>query len=204
MTNGFQKIPKAHVSEGFTPLAPQKPQFNTSRDLKLKNNQISFKEPSPVLRIDFDLPNQPLSRSNSNSVPDNSESEFIYLNEDSAPPRKQKSFLRRFAVFIIFLVLFAGSLNVTYNYLLGRGFGISNPLARQQAVATTNANLRSEPSTKTDDNIIGLVTKDSRLSVIRSSGSWYEVEIIQQGRQAENAVESGRGWIHASTIKISE
>ena len=205
LTNGFHKIPKAHVSEGFTPLAPQKPQFNTSRDLKLKNNQISFKEPSPVLRIDFDLPHQPLSKNNSNFVPDAAESEFIYINEDSAPPQKRKSILRRFAVFTIFLVLFAGSLFVTYNYLLGRGvLGISNPLNRQQAVATTNANLRSDPTSKTDDNIIGVVTKDSRLRIIRSSGIWYEVEIIQQGRQAENAVESGRGWIHGSLIKISE
>lgn len=205
VTNGFQKIPKAHVSEGFTPLAPQKPQFNTSRDLKFKNNQISFKEPSPVLRIDFDSPGQPLSKTgNSNSLAETAEPDFIYPGEDSASERKRKSFLRRFAVFAIFLVLFAGSLFVTYNYLLGRGFGISNPLARQQAVATTNANLRSEPTTRNDDNIIGMVTKDSRLSVIRSNGSWYEVEIIQQGRQAENAIETGRGWIHGSTIKISE
>ena len=203
-TNGFHKIPKAHVSEGYTPLAPQKPQFNTSRDLKFKNDHISFKEPSPVLKIDFDSPGQPLSKNNSNSVPDTAESEFVYPGEDGVPRQKQKSFLRRFAVFAIFLVLFAGSLFVTYNYLLGRGVGISNPFAKQQAVATTNANLRSEPTTKSDDNIIGIVTKDSRLSVIRSNGNWYEVEIIQQGRQAENALESGRGWIHGSTVKISE
>jgi serine/threonine-protein kinase len=36
--NRLSKNPKAHVSQGYTPLAPQKPSFNTSRDLKLKNN----------------------------------------------------------------------------------------------------------------------------------------------------------------------
>lgn len=204
ISNGLHKIPKAHVAEGFTPLAPQKPKFNTSRDLKISNNQLSYKEPSPVLRIDFDLPGQPLSEKNSNPLPEPAEPGFIDQGEDGAAPRKRKSFLRRFAVFAIFLVLFAGSLFVTYNYLLGRGVpGVFNP-SRQQAVATMNANLRSDPNSRTRDNIIGYVTENSRLRVIRANGSWYEVEIVQKGIPDENALESGRGWIHNSTIKINE
>ena len=205
ITNRLYKSPKAHVSEGYTPLAPQKPSFNTSRDLKFKNNQISFKEPSPVLRIDFDSLKQPLSNNDFNSPPDTAQPEFISNNEEIAKPQKKKTFLRRFAVFTIFLVLFAGSLYATYNYLLGRGIlpSISNPLGRQQAVAVRDVNLRSDPTAKSDGNIIGLVTKDSRLKVLRSNGIWYEVEIIRQGRQADNAGDSGRGWVY-KYIEISE
>ena len=36
------------------------------------------------------------------------------------PIRRRKPF-RRFTYFVIFLVIFAGSLYATYNYLLGRG-----------------------------------------------------------------------------------
>src|SRR5215204_1213183 len=43
--------PKAHVARGYTPLAPQKPDFNTSRELKFQNNQI-LKNPALVVKVD--------------------------------------------------------------------------------------------------------------------------------------------------------
>ncbi len=200
------KNPKAHVSQGYTPLAPQKPSFNTSRDLKLKNNQLSYKDPSPVLRIDFDSLNNPLSDTNSNLSPQIIEREEVSKDEEIYKIKKQHPFLRRFAVFAVFLVLFAGSLYATYNYLLGINVfpAISNPFVRQQAIALTDVNLRSDPSARSDNNIIGVVTKDSRLNIINSNESWYQIEVVQQGRQADNAVNASRGWVFARYVEISE
>jgi serine/threonine protein kinase len=97
--------PKAHVSQGFSPLAPRKPSFNTSRDLELKNNRLSYKAPSPVLRIDFDSLNQPLSNKTDNSPPEIFENgEISNGGEEIYKNKKQKPFLRRLAAFAIFLV----------------------------------------------------------------------------------------------------
>lgn len=202
----FNKIPKAQVSKGYTPLAPQKPHFNTSRDLKLKTDQIVGQGPSPVLKIEFDSINYPLEQSQTNAQPRTEEPEFIYESEAKASPRKKKSLLRRVAVFTLFLVLFAGSLYATYNYLLGRGVlpSVSNPFARQRAVAVTDVNLRSDPSAKTDSNIIGLVTKDSRLNIIRSNENWYEVSIVRQGRPIDETGNAERGWVYGKYIEIGE
>ena len=217
VTTNLHGIPKAHVSRGYTPLAPQKPRFNTSRELKYKNNELSYKLPSPVLRIDFDNLDQPLTKTvnqapggTNNFIPENRENKFEPpvnpVDEQFQEPVKRNALLRRFAAFAILLVLFAGSLYATYNYLLGTNIfpAISNPFKNQTAVALTDVNFRSEPTSRTNDNIIGIITKDSRLNVLRTEDGWCEVEIIEQGRQADNAAGSGRGWGFGRNIEINQ
>lgn len=204
VTSPLHKLPQAHISEGYTPLAPQKPRFNTSRDLKLKSGQLAYKAPSPVLKIDFEGLNQPLTDRNKNH-PTIVESEFPPEYEEASSPVKQKNFLRKFAVFVVFLILFAGSLYATYNYLLGRGIfpGIgSSSVAQKTGTANTDVNLRPEPSISNDP--IGVVTKYSRVKIISERNNWYEIDIIEQGRQADNSITTGRGWVYGRYIDINQ
>jgi serine/threonine protein kinase len=197
-------VPQAHVSKGYTPLAPIRPRFNTSRDLKINNNSISEKAPIVVRLDDLKTNQSPLAQ------PEIAEVQTSPISQISIPqPRKKHgNFLRRFATFIIFIGLFAGILYATHNYLRGRGIlpSVTNPFARQEATALMDINLRSEPDK--DSAQIGLVTKDSRLQIAATDGNWYKISIIEQGSQPRNPLAS-EGWISGKarngddTIKFS-
>lgn len=182
-------IPQAHVAKGYTPLAPQKPHFNTSQDLKLKTN-LSVANHAPLV---VPIANAPTIE---NPKPQPAVLENLPVLEESseaAPPKKNR-LLRRVAALAIFISLFAGILYSTHNYLRGRGVlpSVTNPFAAQQAVALTNINLRSEPNKNSDQ--IGLVTKDSRLKITGSENGWYRVSVVEQGSQPNNDSASD-GWI---------
>ena len=183
-------IPQAHVAKGYTPLAPQKPHFNTSQDLKLKNLSVADRAPLVV----------PIAKANLADAPP---SQPPILEKVSAPsaddfsviaPRKKNRLVRRLTALMIFICAFAGILYSTHNYLRGRGIlpSISNPFSTQQATALMNINLRSEPNRNSDQ--IGLVTKDSRLKIVDSENGWYKVNIVEQGSQPDNN-SANEGWI---------
>ncbi|MEP6903404.1 MAG: serine/threonine-protein kinase, partial [Actinomycetota bacterium] len=116
--------PKAHVARGYTPLAPQQPKFNTSKELKFQNNQI-LKNPALVVKVDHGLnlnqfQNQQLNNIPISPPPAIADDAPLYELEIETPKRK-KSFLRRFAVILIVLSIFTGILFGTHSYLRGRG-----------------------------------------------------------------------------------
>lgn len=204
VSNRLHKTPQAHISKGYTPQAPNKPRFNTTRDLKMKTGQIGLKDPSPVLRVDFDNLHQPLAHNQQNPLPAESKPDFTSEYEDASPPRKQKGFLRKFAIFAIFLILFAGSLYATYNYLLGRGIlpRISSSFPQRTGTANNDVNLRPAPTVNNEP--IGVVTKNSRVVIVDEQNNWYEINIIEQGRQADDAVINGHGWVYGKYIDLIE
>ena len=114
------------------------------------------------------------------------------------PAKRKRTFLRRLAVFVIFIAIFAGLLYATHNYLRGRGIlpEISNPFSRQEAIALTDINLRPEPNA--NKRAIGIVTKDSSLRIISVNENWCEVVIIEHGRPKENDW-AERGWVSRKT-----
>ncbi len=183
-------IPQANIAKGYTPLAPQRPHFNTSQDLKLKNLSIADRAPLVV----------PIDKANISEIPKSQppviEKETAPILEEYSNPkaRKSKVFVRRLMTLLIFVGVFAGILYSTHNYLRGRGIlpSINNPFSTQQAVALMNINLRSEPNRNSDQ--IGLVTKDSRLKIVDSENGWYKVNIIEQGSQPDTNSANG-GWI---------
>ena len=199
-------LPQAHVAVGYTPLAPQRPRFNTSRELKLNNLLEENRAPLVV----------PITTANVNPVPPPQQSPQISESEISPEPvivykpaKRKNAALRRLAAFAVLIGMFAGILYATHNYLRGRDIlpSITNPFATyEEAIALTDINLRTESSRNSEQ--IGLVTKDSRLKILGSEGNWYKVSIIEQGTFRPGGDSVKQGWISGKsgngddTIKI--
>ncbi|MGI8639607.1 MAG: protein kinase domain-containing protein [Pyrinomonadaceae bacterium] len=192
-------IPQPHVAKGYTPHAPQRPRFNTSRDLKINPNLLAAGNLPLVVKL-----------GTNNQIPGNQpqliEKEPVREPEiiSQTKPQRRRSSVRRFAVFIIFIGLFAGILYGTHNYLRGRGIlpEIRNPFKQQTGVANTDVNLRSSPSNKNDP--IGVVTKDSRVRIVSSQDNWYEVDIIEHGRPKLKPEFAENGWVSGKYIDVQE
>ena len=185
--------PQAHVAKGYTPLAPQKPEFNSARDIRINPNlsNLAYKAATdPVVELkNGHEPKYPAIR------PDNKPKENLpVLEEYSAPRRKRRFFVRFFTVLVV-LAAFAGILLVTNYYLSRSGAwsSISNPFASQEGVATRNIPLRADSNKKADQ--IGWVNKDTRLKIENSDSGWYKVTILGQNGQPDGSVQPNQGWV---------
>ena len=214
-----QKLPEApqpHVARGYSPLAPQQPRFNTSRELKLKHafgpritvptaggpevgSELNRVVPTerlinrppiyqPPRQMDHGLVNEP---------------PIAIVEEDAVvPPKRKRSWTRRFATFAILLVIFAGGLYGTSAFLRSRGIlpAVSNPFTAKTGRANTDINLRPEPNANNDP--IGLVTKDSRVRIIKAQNNWYQVDVLEQGRQRDTPLATNRGWLNGRYVDL--
>jgi len=203
------QTPQAHVAKGYTPLAPQVPQFKNTSDLR-QNPKLSAMANAPVVvRL-----NEARQSNNIQTSPPLILEKQTLVYEDEiiyqAPPRPRSSFLRRSLVFLTIIGLFAGMLYATSLYLRGRSIlpQINNPFASaQEATALMDINLRAEPNKNSDQ--IGIVTKDSRVKINGSDGNWYKISIVEQGSQPD-APTVADGWISGKarngedTIKLSK
>lgn len=192
-----------HVARGYTPFSPEKPSFDTSRDLRLKNPGGTDR-PSLVVRVDE---GQDMALAKGVAEAPQSQKPLASDNparraEAPQPTVKKKNFLRRAATFVILLGIFAGVLFGTHAFLRGRGLlpEIRNPFGSQTGVANTDVNLRPDPSTNSDP--IGLVTRNSKVKIVNSQNNWYQVDIIEQGRTLNNHSGATRGWINGKFIDI--
>lgn len=207
----FHPTPQANVAMGYSPLAPHQPKFNTSRELKLKG---SFAPAISPLRIDVEeLPRipaiQPKVRGKAEDAwPDSIREQQQHVldsivDQDLADDRKRrKSRFRRWAAVAVFLIVFTAGLYATSVFLRGSGFldGVSLGVPDKIGVANTDINLRPEPSA--DNRPIGLVTKDSRVRILKSENNWYHVEVIEQGRALDPPQDSDRGWLHGRYVTV--
>jgi serine/threonine protein kinase len=189
-------VPQANIAKGYTPLAPQRPHFNTSQDLKLKNLSIADRAPLVV----------PIEKANLSEIPKSQppvvEKENAPVFEEHSTPKSKKSklFVRRLMALLIFVGVFAGILYSTHNYLRGRGIlpEIRNPFATQTGTATGDVFLRPEPND--DKQWIGVVTKGSRLKIVNSRDNWYEVDVIEYGSPKRNPGYADHGWVSGKYI----
>ncbi|MCD9188031.1 MAG: serine/threonine protein kinase [Pyrinomonadaceae bacterium] len=215
--NPRNETPQPHVSRGYTPIAPQKPRFNTSRDIKLQNLP-KLENPALVIRLDdYQKNNLPLNADNQKPLAQSRNGNLQSVNKEEEKisdlsgdaPKRNRSFLKRLATLAVLLMFLAGSLFITNNYLRGKGIlpQFSNLFASQEALALRDINLRPDPSTKNQP--VGLVSKDSRLQILNTNDNWYEVKIIEHGRPKDNENWVERGWISTKTksgddtVKIS-
>src|SRR5215203_5051014 len=205
--------PKAHVARGYTPLAPQKPDFNTSRELKFQNNQI-LKNPALVVKVDNaaqinNFPgqtNNPYQNQQLNNIPIAQPPIPVMdeplAHEKSERPRRQARFIRQLLVALTVTSLFVGILYGTHSYLRGVGIlpEIKNPFAKQTGVANTDVNLRVEGDPNSQK--IGFVPKFSRVRIVNSKENWYEVDIIEFGRPKDDPADAEHGWVNKRYINV--
>ncbi len=205
--------PQAHVSRGYSPLAPQEPRFDTSKNLKLPNSTpaanaepaiaapdglhrqtVGYQPPGAlVTNVPNVVPSQPPVE-----IPDRR----AYIDPNVAAPRKKRRG-RGLIAFVAVLLLFAGGLYGTHVYLRGLGIdtGINIPFSQQTATANTDIYLRPTPNI--DNDPIGLVTKNSKVRILDSQNNWYQVDILEQGRVRSGAPSASRGWLNGKYLDIN-
>ncbi len=187
-------VPQPHISKGYTPLAPQRPRFNTSKDFKVNPNLSAANHLPLVVKLENNY-QTPIKQPPIIEQEPIQEQEIVVQQQ----PKKTRNFLRRFVVFVVLIGLFAGILYGTHSYLRGRGVlpDFSNPFSKPEAVALTDINLRSDSST--NNQPLGIVTKDSKLRIVNTDGNWYEVDIIEQGHSLADNNTPTRGWVSGKT-----
>ncbi|MBA2378792.1 MAG: protein kinase [Blastocatellia bacterium] len=211
----LDELPQPSVSKGYTPLAPQQPRFNTSRELKmparasgavtapLRAHALPRRDPAtpvyrPMPRVEDHWPTpQPSPIEHSPPQP-------AFIEPEQKPPaRKKRRVLRSFVTFALLLVLFAGVLYGTSVYLRGIGIlpQVTNPFASARyGRANTDVNLRPGPSANNEP--IGVVTRNSRVRVVRTENNWYEVDVMEQGRERNPPLPTKRGWLSGRYIDM--
>ena len=198
--------PKAHVARGYTPLAPQKPDFNTSKELRFENNQV-LKNPALVVKVDNAAKLNQFQNHNLNNIPTSqpplitNHDELVFQEEIDKPKRK-KSFARRFATFLVVICVFTGILYATHSILRGVGIlpEIKMPFSKPTGTANSDVNLRVEGDPESQK--IGVVPKNSRVRIVNSKDNWYEVDIIEFGRPKENSTDAEHGWVNKRYINV--
>ena len=69
-------------------------------------------------------------------------------------------------------------------------------------VASTDVYLRPAPNT--DNDPIGLVTKNSKVRIVNSQNNWYQVDVVQQGRDSTTSPGTAkRGWLNGKYLEIA-
>ena len=202
------QAPEPHVALGFSPNKPVSPRFDTTKELKL--NTVA-----PTTRLDANttaaripiangappVVREPTPIQTPNEVPNETQGEIpdFELVEEVERKSGWGRVFKGAAALLILLVIFAGSLFATYNYLLGRPlFSFETEPAHRLGIASTDINLRPGPTTS--NTPLGIVTRNSVVRILRTSNNWHEVVIIRQGRIRSDAGNAVRGWVYGRYI----
>lgn len=192
-------VPQPHVARGYTPLAPERPQFETDPDIPAKLTSVARYMPPRS-----EPPTLAGGQNGTTHVPKKQAADAASL-----PPivkydttRKKRRRFRRFGVFVIFIAMFTGILYGTASYMRGKGVfpEIRNPFRTQTATANTDIYLRPAPNT--DNDPVGLVTRNSKVRIVNSRDNWYQVDVIEQGRARNASVTATRGWLNGKYLDI--
>jgi serine/threonine protein kinase len=199
--------PQAHVAKGYSPLAPQKPRFDTSRDLRKRHPLIDNRIPAysrvveteePV-RIPIEFSDDPVPAGGGNGVPEYRPPapEVIYVK-----PKKRHPFRNSLIVVGVLFAILGGLSYGAYYYVTTHPLyvQISNIFGDQTGRANTDINLRPDPSA--DNDPIGVVTKNSRLKIVKTQNNWYQVEVLEQGRDRGMPLGTNRGWLNKRYVDL--
>jgi hypothetical protein len=114
----------------------------------------------------------------------------------------------RALVAALIIIAFAGMLLATH-YMVSKRRAQSvaqQPAAPPSMVGregktTTDVNLRPEPNTNNDP--VGMAEQGSRVRVLNVNNNWYEIQVIEHGRDKINSDSLDRGWIHRRFIDLN-
>ncbi len=178
--------PQPQITTGYSPLAPDRPSFEAVAQFP------SALSPPPIY-----IPPQasmPIAQQNVSDV---------YATSAPQPRRKRRTF-RRLAGFLILVLAFTGLLYGTASFVRNRMAATAGTTTAsgKTGVASTDVYLR--PSPNTDNDPIGLVTKNSKVRIVNSQNNWYQVDVVEQGR--DNAPSPGnakRGWLNGKYLELA-
>lgn len=184
--------PQPLVSRGYTPILPERPSFDAIAEIP-----STMSLPPIYARPALGLGVKNVGINVDRSDPTERPPDIVH-----GEPKRKKRTLRRLAGFFILVCAFTGILYGTASFMRGRNVfpGLTNPLSTTTGVASTDIYLRSQPNT--DNDPIGLVTKNSRIKIVNSQNNWYQVDIIQQGRDIPNQTNSKRGWLNGKYVDV--
>lgn len=195
--------PQPQFAKGYTPNAPIKAKFNTSRELKLKPHLTVGQKLPLVVEINQKDPLiKPKRASVAPTYKDINDTADFIPNEPREMKKPPSRLFRFGAGMLIFLVL-VGSLFATYNYFLTTGFSLFGSRANQKTgIASRDVYLRSDPSTNNEP--IGLVSKNSKVRVVNMQNNWYQIVILEQGRPSTDPNSTDRGWAYGQFITLDD
>ena len=197
-------LPQAHFSLGSSPYVPTKPKFVESEPAAPAGGEVVEQEFNPANRRN-DVRGAELKLWNDQSVQSNLPPAYAGGSDMAAiKARKKRSRFRRVVVFAVFLVSFTGILYGTASYTRGRGFlpEFRKWFGTQTAMANTDIYLRPSPGTENDP--IGLVTKNSKVRIVNSQNNWYQVDVIEQRSDPPARLNATRGWLNGKYIDIND
>ena len=203
-----------NVDEPVTAVAPPKPRFETSRELKQQQTAgDAAVRPRIVVPIRgaqaYPLAME-LAAVESGRV-------TVPVVRNGSTERSPASIVversqrrgRNFIVGVALVLCFAGLLVATGAYVrsLIRRHSSQPPITNgtdtgRLAVTTTDVNLRAGPNRQTD--IVGLAESGSRVQVLTMppNSTWCEVQVLQHSRPKEDSSSADRGWLNKTFLRF--
>jgi serine/threonine protein kinase len=206
------------LARDFTPAPPPAPTFDREPPARVDYSRhrivvpISGATPEPL--TDFPAGGAVPAQDSRAPVPP-----AAYPNAGAYPFESEprlSSRARRWLVALLMLLAFSGMLFATYRYvnnLKGSGGarpsqqqqqqvnsgGGSSPLVGREFLTTTDVNLREGPDPSYDK--VGLAENGSRVRVLKASGKWYQVQVVQHGRDKADPDSLDQGWLNSTLLK---
>jgi len=196
-------LPQPHVSRGYTPLVPEQPSFeavlkesthSSAREIVLPPSAF------PPSKAVVEYPAyEPVREPSAVQIPP-----MPAAAPKAIRKRTWKGPLRRLAIFLAFALIFTGALYGTAVYFRNNGIleSVRNRISPKIAVANTDVYLR--PSPNTDNDPVGLATKNSRVRIVATQDNWYQVDIVEQGRERVGGPNSTHGWLNGKYVDVQE
>lgn len=179
-------LPRAHVSRGYDPHAPKRPEFNPG-----SIPGASHMRPA--------MGAHPAPRPVGGAVP--AAGNAWPPMEASAPqqPIRKRSVKVPVIVTLLFLFFIGGGFAV---YTVADRTGILSfvPWFQPKGTVSADVNLRIEPSPTSLK--VGMVPRNSRVRIVNSRDNWYEVVVTDYGRPKESPDDPGQGWVNGKYIDL--
>jgi serine/threonine protein kinase len=204
--SAISEAPQAHVSRGYTPIAPSMPAFEEAREptpVSIRPAYATATAATAAAAVAAGVAS-PISEASPTRVAART-SPYIERRDTrvaaEAPPKKRRR-MRRFITFALCIAIFTGLLYGTASYMRGR---LTLPIfASKQQTATANTDIYLRPDPSTNNDPVGLVTKSSKLKIISAKDNWYQVDVTEQGRPRQGANNVTRGWLNGKYIDIDQ
>lgn len=206
-------VPQPHVAHGYSPVAPQQARFDTSRELKLRH-QFGPAVATPAVDLNNAAkPRIPAIAATERvetywTANDNHNSQLkieipnAYVQETGVKVKRKGKLLKRLTAVAVFLMMFAGGLYLTHSFLQNAGILPDVAGVFQQKTGRANTDINLRPSPNTDNEPIGLVTKNSRVRIVKIQNNWYQVDVLEQGRQRNEQLPTSRGWLNGKYVDL--